>query len=359
MSVSVHGTNGLTFNDGSVQKTSALTGFRNRIINGDMRIDQRNAGSAISVTTPSQATTFVVDRMNVFANGTGTFSAQRSTTAPDGFTNSIVITVTTADTSITTTDHYAIRQRLEGYNISDLCLGTPSAKPFTISFWARSSIAGTYSVGITSFNGTTVDKTYTSDYNINTANTWEQKTINIPAVTSGSWGTGANCGMELFFCLAAGSSYTGTPNVWASSPNYYIGSINNTTSLIGTNGATFYITGVQLEAGSTATEFERRPYGTELALCQRYYEVGGGASNSIWSGYCVNGSSYYYGTRFIVTKRVTPTVYNITNIAALSFPSTASVVGGLTFDGFQLSRTANATSNSGYFLDSWNASSEL
>jgi len=308
MSVSVHGTNGLTFNDGSVQKTSALTGFRNRIINGDMRIDQRNAGSAISVTTPSQATTFVVDRMNVFANGTGTFSAQRSTTAPDGFTNSIVITVTTADTSITTTDHYAIRQRLEGYNISDLCLGTLSAKPFTISFWARSSIVGTYSVGITNFNGTGTDKTYTSDYTINTANTWEQKTINIPAVTSGSWGTGANCGMELFFCLAAGSSYTGTPNVWASSPNYYIGSINNTTSLIGTNGATFYITGVQLEAGSTATEFERRPYGTELALCQRYYWTGNLPIMRNFTGGTIAVSS---SIGLPVTMRTTPSTVTI------------------------------------------------
>lgn len=320
MSVSINGTSGITFNDGSIQKASAFTGFRNRIINGDCRIDQRNAGSSISVAQPSQATIFVVDRMNVLANGTGVFSAQRSSVAPAGFINSILATVTTADTSITSTDHYAIRQRIEAYNLSDLNLGTSNAKPFTISFWVRSSIAGTYSIGITNFNSTSTDRTYTADYTINSANTWEYETITIPAITSGTWGTGSNCGMELFFCLAAGSSYAGSPNTWANSPNYYIGSTNNTTSFMATNGATFYITGIQLEAGSAATDFEYRPFGTELSLCQRYFaKIASGGSEPVGMGTNYTANTMYTNIKFPVTMRIPPTLYQITGTDYYSF----------------------------------------
>jgi len=350
MPTTIHGTNGITFNDGSTQNTRPAVGFRNRIINGDMRIDQRNAGASVAFANGQ----YLLDRWLGYQTATtGKITAIQSTTAPSGFSNSMLFT-SQSSYSVLTTDVYGFAQKIEAFNTSDLGFGTAAASAVTLSFQVYSSLTGTFGGAL---QNSSQGYSYPFTYSISTANTWTKINVTIAGPTAGTWISGTNgIGLTVIFGLGVGSTFSGTAGAWSAN-SYY--SATGAVSVVGTNGATFYITGVQLEAGSTATEFERRPYGTELALCQRYYEVGGGASNSIWSGYCVNGSSYYYGTRFIVTKRVTPTVYNITNIAALSFPSTASVVGGLTFDGFQLSRTANATSNSGYFLDSWNASSEL
>ena len=264
MSLSIHGTNGVTFNDGSVQATSALTGFRNRIINGDMRIDQRNAGA---VHTPI-ANTYSIDRWNFQLAQASKLTAQRKTvTNPqqaDNNTYLLNITSTSAY-SVTSSDYFLLGQFIEGFNSADLGWGTSGAKSITISFWVYSSLTGTFGGSV---QNSAIARSYPFSYTISSASTWEKKTITIAGDTSGTWVTDNGLGIRLYFGLGAGSTVSGTAGSWASA-NYL--SATGAVSVVGTNGATFDITGVQLEAGSTATDFERRPYGTELALCQRYY----------------------------------------------------------------------------------------
>ena len=236
------------------------TGFRNRIINGDMRIDQRNAGAAV---TTSGA--WPVDRFQVANVTDGNFSAQQNSSVPTGFVASLRFTTTTQDSSLTTDQQASIFQAIEGNNVSDLGWGTASAKTVTLSFWVRSSLTGTFGG---SLRNSANDRAYPFTYTISAADTWEQKSVTIAGDTSGTWLTNTGRGIGLAFSMGAGPDRSGTAGVWAGS---FLTSATGAVSVIGTLNATWYITGVQLEAGSTATEFERRPYGTELALCQRYY----------------------------------------------------------------------------------------
>ena len=237
-----------------------IAGSRNRIINGDMRIDQRFAG------TTQTALGFSVDRwFTSGAGGTGIYSSVRSTTAPAGFTNSLLLTVTTADTSIAASDLYYLGHSVEGFNTADLSLGTADAKSFTLSFWVRSSIAGTYAVR---FANSAANRSYVAQYTINAANTFEYKTITVAGDTSGTWLTDNSLGLNILWALGAGSTWETTAGSWTAG-NFV--STSAATEWVSTSGATFYITGVQLEPGSTATLFERRSYGQELALCQRYF----------------------------------------------------------------------------------------
>jgi hypothetical protein len=263
MTVSISGTSGVTFNDSSVQDTAATGfGFKNRIINGAMVIDQRNAGA--SVTINSTAATYTLDRFMGFGQATdGVFTIQQDASAPEGFKNSLKVTVTTADASIGASQVYAFGQVLEGFNVSDFDFGTASAKPVTVSFWVRSSLTGTFG-GVLKNDAT---YSYPFTYAISAANTWEYKTVTIAGQTAGTWATNSSAGMRLFWTLGAGSSLTATANTWAASQQF---KPTGAVDVIATSGATFYITGVQLEKGSTATSFDYRPYGTELVLCQRY-----------------------------------------------------------------------------------------
>jgi hypothetical protein len=247
---------------------TTFAGMRNRIINGDMRIDQRNGGALVAGATGN---IYGVDRfaVGVFGSGTGRISAQQSSTAPTGFVKSLVSTVTTADTSPSSIYGYCVFHRIEGNNTADLMWGTSNAQPVTISFWVRSSLTGNYVVSTVN-NG--VARGYSTTYTINAANTWEYKTITIPGDTTGTWETGTNAGIGLFFGLGGGSERQATLNSWyAPSGTYTPTDASGCVDWIATNGATFYITGVQLEKGSSATAFEQRMYGQELALCQRYY----------------------------------------------------------------------------------------
>jgi hypothetical protein len=251
--------------NGMTPTADSLQGFRNRIINGDMRIDQRNAGA--SVTINSTAATYTLDRFNSTGEATdGVFSIQRSTTAPSGFTNSLIATVTTADASIGSTQRYLVQQRIEGFNVADLGWGTASAQSVTLSFWVRSSVTGTFGG---SFRNSAGDRSYPFTYTISAANTFEYKTITVAGDTTGTWATDNAAGIYVSFSMGAGSSLKTTAGAWAAG-SFWAGT--GSVDLIATSGATFYITGVQLEAGSVATPFERRPFGTELALCQRYYQ---------------------------------------------------------------------------------------
>ena len=305
MSISINGTNGVTFNDGSLQKTSALTGFRNRIINGDMRIDQRNAGASITQTT---ANDFVVDRWSVTGSIASKFTAQRnagSVTPPSGYTNYIGIT-SLSSYSVGAGDYFRIMQPIEGFNVSDFSFGTASALPITLSFWVRASITGTYGGAIS--NASQV-RGYAFTYSVGSSNTWEKKTITVSGDTSGTWSTDNGVGIYLIIGLGAGSNFSATSGSWLT--QNYINTATGATSVVGTNGATFYITGVQLEAGSTATDFERRPIGTELALCQRYLQTWGG--NTLYErvafGYAVSSVNVeVFLPRFSVPMRTAPSL---------------------------------------------------
>jgi hypothetical protein len=245
---------------------SGYTGFKNRIINPGMVIDQRNAGASV---TMSAAVVYTVDRWWSFEDTDGSMTAQRSTTAPTGFTNSLLCTTTSADASLGATQRVVISQAIEGFNIADFGWGTASAQTVTLSFLVRSSLTGTFGGAVKNAGA----RSYPFTYSISAANTWEQKTVTIPGDTSGTWLTDNGVGMNVNFGLGVGSTYSGTAGVWAGSD---LNSATGAVSVIGTNGATFYVTGVQLERGSNATSFEFRDYGRELAMCQRYYQNIGG-----------------------------------------------------------------------------------
>jgi len=235
-------------------------GFRNRILNGGMVIDQRNAGASVSFNTSSN---FPVDRFKTYNTVGSGSTAQRSTTAPDGFNNSILFTVGTG-ASPGAADECRFFQAIEGFNVADLGFGTANAQSITISFRVRSSITGTYALNLRNDAG---NRSYVATYAIDAANTWETKTVTIAGDTSGTWATGNSTGIMLRFDLGSGSNANTTAGAWQAG-NF--GRTSACVNWISNSGATFYLTGVQLEAGTVASPFERRDYGRELMMCQRY-----------------------------------------------------------------------------------------
>ena len=238
-------------------------GFKNRIINGAMVIDQRNAGA---VHTPT-STLYCVDRWHVAMSQNSKFTAQQNAgavTPPAGFVNYQGITSSSAY-AVGASDYFVLRQHIEGNNVSDLDFGTANAKTITVSFWVRSSLTGTFGGSLYNSNGT---RSYPFSYTINSANTWEYETITIPGDTTGTWAATTGTALSVSFSLGAGSTFNSPANAWAG--GFYT-QPSGSTSVVGTNGATFYITGVQLEKGPQATAFDYRDYGRELLLCQRYY----------------------------------------------------------------------------------------
>jgi hypothetical protein len=283
---------------GLLGQYAQYTGFKNRIINGAMMIDQRNAGASVS--TASSNTTYTLDRFQVYYAQTSKFTIQQnagSITPPVGFSNYLGITSSSAYSSLSG-DYFFLRQSIEGLNVADLSWGAASAQPVTLSFWVRSSLTGTFS-GVLR-NGAE-NLTYAFTYSISSANTWTAVSVTVAGPTSGTWLTTNGIGIEVMWNLGSGSAgLTGTTGSWVSGG--YFGATGSV-SVVGTNGATFYITGVQLEEGSTATSFDYRPYGTELALCQRYFQT--------LSGYvtCYATSNTTAATWFFkATMRTTPTL---------------------------------------------------
>jgi len=242
---------------------SGFTGFKNRIINPGMVIDQRNNGASV---TPTDGQ-YVLDRWQQLQNPAAKYSVQQnagSVTPPAGFTNYLGCTSLSAY-ALGTSNYFFIRQKIEGFNVADFGWGTANAATVTLSFWVRSSLTGTFGGSITNSAET---RSYPFTYIISAANTWEQKSVTISGDTTGTWLTNNGAGINVGFGIGVASNFSGTAGVWAGSALY---SATGATSVVGTNGATFYITGVQLERGSNATSYEFRSYGQELALCQRYY----------------------------------------------------------------------------------------
>jgi hypothetical protein len=320
MSVIINGTDGVQFNDASLQGAAASPfGLKNKIINGDCRIDQRNAGASVTITTSNQ---YTLDRWQGGATVSSKFSVQQnagSVTPPAGFTNYLGCT-SLAATSLGASDYYVVQQKIEGLNISDLAWGTASAATVTLSFWVRSSLTGTFGGVIQNSAG---NRSYPFSYTITAANTWEKETITIAGDTSGTWLTTNGIGMYLLFSLGTGSTFSGTAGAWSGS-NFL--SATGATSVVGTNGATFYITGVQLEVGSTATPFERRLYNQELANCQRYFQT---ISNG--PGGAGTTTAFTFGTLFPVVMRSAPSgavtaPIRITDITTSSFTQSAGSI---------------------------------
>jgi hypothetical protein len=285
--------------------------LRNRIINGDMRIDQRNAGASVTPTSGQ----YLVDRFVAYLSQTSKFTAQQnagSVTPPGGFKNYLGATSSSAY-SVTSTDEFEICQAIEGFNVADLGWGAANAQTITLSFWVRSSLTGTFGGFLKNNAG---NRGYVFSYSISAANTWEQKSVTISGDTTGTWASDNSIGILIGWSIGAGSSKVSTAGSWSST--VYVG-VTGQVNLVGTNGATFYITGVQLEVGTAATPFERRQYGQELALCQRYYEksyaldvipgtnlnnTSGGFVGAVDPNPALNGIT---GGQFKVPKRAVPT----------------------------------------------------
>jgi hypothetical protein len=263
MSLQLNGDTGVTFNDASLQGAAASPfGLKNRLINSDMRIDQRNAGASVSY---AFTTAYSLDRWRVRTDSDGVVSVQQVSDAPTGFVNSLKTTVTTIDSSLGASQSYFLSQLIEGNNIADLDWGLSTAKTVTLSFWVKSSVTGTFGG---SLENSAENRAYPFTYAISSANTWEQKSVTITGDTTGTWLTTNGVGIRLNFGWGVGSTLSGTANAWAAA-DYR--SATGATNLMATLSATWQVTGVQLEQNTSATPFERRLYGQELANCQRYY----------------------------------------------------------------------------------------
>ncbi len=245
--------------------SSLKSGRKNLIINGAMQVAQRGTSW-----TSQTGGAYYLDRMRVYSNNLGVWSVNQSTDSPNGFSNSIKITCTTANASPTGNERVMFVQRVEAQNLQQLAYGTSAAKAMTLSFWVKSNKTGNGTVLILQDDNS--DKFVSPSYEIDSANTWEFKTILIPADTSGVINNDNGTGLNVNWFLNSSSDYTSGTNQtnWTA----YDATDSNASNLgVGESTSDYFaITGVQLELGSVATDFEHRSYGEELALCQRYYE---------------------------------------------------------------------------------------
>ena len=343
--------------DGLQMPTAGALSNRNLIINGDHRVHQR--GTSVSLTDSNA--TFLTDRFQAYESTGGSLDMANVAEGPDNFVNSTKITVTSADTSLSTGQQSWIRHRVEGNNIAHLNWGSSAAQTVTLSFYVRSSVTGSFSVSLQNLAG---NRVYPVLYTISAANTWERKTITIPGETSGTWGTDNGTGITIYWSFGMASNVQGTPGQWSSSSAR---TATGETQLIATNGATFYLTGVQLEVGSKATPFEHESYGQTLAKCQRYYyrsDLAATAGTHGFFGVLISGApSVSVGSAsFPVTMRLAPDVdipygYDQSGVVA----GGGATAGAIGVNGFiRLNKTSGNYSTNGTPISAnFTASAEL
>ena len=336
MSVS-YGGSSITFEDGSIV-SSGSQGFKNKIINGNMTISQRWGTTA---NTPVAGVTYTVDRWHLNLSQSSKVSFQQnagSISPPVGFKNYIGMTSTSAY-SVVSGDYATLRQSIEGFNTADLDWGTANAKSITLSFWVRSSLTGTFGGSI---NNADYSRGYPYTYTINSANTWEYKTVTIPGDQSGTWLTDNSVGIHIGIGFGTGSAQVQPAGSWYN--GVALGATGQT-NVLGTNGATFYVTGVQVEKSSTASSFEFRSYGKELILCQRYYYYTGSPVYGYnGTGSTITGHAQHF---WPVTMRAAPSVSVGTGAVLAS-----GITGATTYQ-------SNITSGGGYNPANLSASAEL
>ncbi len=333
-------------NDLAALPNSPLS-FRNKIINGAMEIDQRRGGALVN---PAVAGNYYLDRWYYNASQASKFSVglnAGSVTPPPGFVSYLGYTSLSAY-AVTATDTFYFSQRIEGINTIDLAFGSASAKTITISFWVRSSLTGTFGGNIGNSAG---NRTYVFSFAINAANTWEYKTVTIPGDTTGTWLKDTGIGLELRINLGSGANYSGASGSWGTSN---LVAPTGAVSVVGTNGATFYITGVQLEVGPGATSFERRPYGAELALCQRYFAA------SVYTEYHFCAAP---GATYLSTYRVDMPVQMRANPSISVNYSASNAIGTYGWytnnQNFSVHYITASVATNAYMYFSWTTSAEL
>jgi hypothetical protein len=315
--------------------------MRNRIINGGMDIAQRGTSFAAIASA-----SYSMDRWVWGQSGAMVCTVSQSTDVPNNtFQSSYKVDVTTVDSSIAASDLANIQQRIEGYNVRDL-IGTT----FTLSFWVKSPKTGTHCIA---FRSGGFDRSFVKEYTIISANSWEYKTLTVSGglITAGTWSWINDLGLNVTFVLAAGTTFHTTADAWQT--GNFIATANQV-NVMDNTANDFFITGVQLEPGAVATPFERRIFGQELALCQRYFEFG---NLSLFSGNVTSGGAYNSVVKYSTQKRATPSVV-LTNEANANFSTTVGTVESPASTGFREARLANVTGN-GFFVSSWTASAEL
>ena len=322
--------------------------FRNIIINGDMSIAQRGT-SVSSITTSSYNT---LDRFKLTIGSAGTWTQSQSTDVPSGqgFAKSLKMDCTTANASLSAGAYFFLEQQIEGQNLQYLKKGTANAESLTLSFWVKSNKTGTY---IAELRDTDNDRAISKSYTISSASTWEKKTITYDGDTSGAFTNDNNTSLRLEFHLGAGSSYqSGTLQTsWGArtQADEVVGQVN----LADSTSNEWYITGVQLEVGTTASDFEFLSYDVNLQRCLRYFEARNSSFSTqrcIWTGDITSGNTYHHQTAFGVTKRVEPTA-SISVASDAGFDSTTIGLQN-TYSGknmVSISCTANVTQARGYF----------
>jgi len=338
---------------------------KNMIINGAMQVDQRNSGSSVTFDSGGTTSGFSADRHQFFVLGTGELdlACQQVSDAPAGFANSLKVTVSTAESSGATPaadDRVSLQMRLEGHSVERLALGTSDAKTFVLSFYVKSSLTGNHGAVLASND----NRTYPVLYNIASANTWERKTIVVPGPTDGTWATGNSYGFAIKFGFYTGSSRDGANQGITGSGTWITNGtaqgVENQVQVGGTLNATWQITGVQLEVGETATPFEHRSYGDELAKCQRYFQTSSETTGNLlfFSGHVDSGATYFAKEKLTVPMRAAPTVTVGSELGKDGFAGAPSI-SWQTTQSIRSSNTANANSNQGYYFFQYTASAEL
>ncbi len=335
--------------------------MRNKIINGAMVIDQRNAGASV---TPTYDTFYNIDRWSAHLSQSSKFSVQQVSDGPSGFQKSLKVTSLSAY-SVLAADYFTIEQVVEGFNGADLAWGTASALTVTLSFWVKSSLTGTFGGAFVNYSAGSYANTFS--YTINAANTWEYKTVTVTGATGSSWNSTNSGFLSLCFTIGSGSNYQTAAGSWGSVTGRTVPSAVN---VVSTNGATWQVTGVQLERGTVATPFEYRNYQQELAMCQRYFQKSYGIGTAVGSATSEGRTYFILGTDttarnkggaayFRVSMRANPTVTmynesgatgNFTNpAAAANFVGTSTEL----FNAYAVSTTVSEVTGS------WTASAEL